>query len=173
MILLNQVLPVAGGSQATIYNSLLVAGKKVTLVKDVSEVDRYDRLLRYVFVDDVFVNYEMVRVGYDTSGSWLPDTACDQIFDTIYNQAIINKSGLWVQKSIPKPYDDPKPPPLIVVTIEAPVVTCICDPSYPDVCIPPYPPDLECKDELFKRFRVLLPHLHGFDRDQDGIGCES
>lgn len=48
-----------------------------------------------------------------------------------------------------------------------------CDPSYPDVCIPPYPPDLNCKDVPYKRFRVLSPDPHGFDRDKDGVGCES
>ncbi|GIW13027.1 MAG: hypothetical protein KatS3mg062_0466 [Tepidiforma sp.] len=48
-----------------------------------------------------------------------------------------------------------------------------CDPSYPDVCIPPFPPDLDCGDIPFRRFRVLPPDPHGFDRDHDGIGCES
>lgn len=46
------------------------------------------------------------------------------------------------------------------------------DPSYPDVCIPPYPPDLDCGDIPYKNFRVLSPDPHGFDRDNDGIGCE-
>lgn len=48
-----------------------------------------------------------------------------------------------------------------------------CDPSYPDVCIPPYPPDLDCGDIPFRRFRVVGADPHGFDRDRDGIGCES
>ena len=47
-----------------------------------------------------------------------------------------------------------------------------CDPSYPDVCIPPYPPDLDCGDISYTNFRVLPPDPHGFDRDKDGIGCE-
>lgn len=48
-----------------------------------------------------------------------------------------------------------------------------CDPSYPTVCIPPHPPDLDCGDIPHRRFRVLPPDPHGFDRDNDGIGCES
>lgn len=49
-----------------------------------------------------------------------------------------------------------------------------CDPSYPDFCIPPPPPDLDCKDvKPHKKFRVLPPDPHGFDRDGDGIGCEN
>ena len=48
-----------------------------------------------------------------------------------------------------------------------------CDPSYPDVCIPVYPPDLDCGEISYKNFKVLQPDPHGFDGDQDGIGCES
>lgn len=48
-----------------------------------------------------------------------------------------------------------------------------CDSSYPDVCIPPYPPDLDCPDIEFRRFEVRGPDPHGFDGDNDGIGCES
>ena len=47
-----------------------------------------------------------------------------------------------------------------------------CDPSYPGVCIPPAPPDLDCKDVTDRRFQVLQPDPHNFDRDGDGIGCE-
>ena len=49
----------------------------------------------------------------------------------------------------------------------------ICDPSYPDVCIPPYPPDLNCGEISFKNFKVLPPDPHRFDGDKDGIGCQS
>jgi len=48
-----------------------------------------------------------------------------------------------------------------------------CDPSYPDVCIPPYPPDLDCGQIEYRDFNVLQPDPHGFDADNDGIGCES
>ena len=48
-----------------------------------------------------------------------------------------------------------------------------CDPSYPDVCIATYPPDLDCGEIGFSNFRVIQPDPHGFDRDNDGIGCES
>ena len=48
-----------------------------------------------------------------------------------------------------------------------------CDPSYPTICLPPPPPDLNCGDIPYRRFQVLAPDPHGFDRDKDGIGCES
>ena len=47
------------------------------------------------------------------------------------------------------------------------------DSSYPDMCIPSPPPDLNCGDISDKGFKVEPPDPHGFDRDGDGIGCES
>jgi micrococcal nuclease len=48
-----------------------------------------------------------------------------------------------------------------------------CDSSYPGVCIPPAPPDLDCGDIPYRRFTVLQLDPHGFDGVYDGIGCES
>ncbi len=45
-----------------------------------------------------------------------------------------------------------------------------CDSSYPDICIAPYPPDLDCGEISYRRFRVVGADRHGFDGD--GIGCE-
>ena len=61
--------------------------------------------------------------------------------------------------------EQPKPP----ATRQAPT----CDPSYPTVCIPPYPPDLDCGEIRYANFEVAGSDPHGFDRDRDGIGCES
>lgn len=52
-----------------------------------------------------------------------------------------------------------------------------CHPSYPDYCIPPPPPDLDCPDiKGRKPFRVRHDvrdaDPHGFDRDRDGRACE-
>jgi endonuclease YncB( thermonuclease family) len=47
-----------------------------------------------------------------------------------------------------------------------------CHPAYPTVCIPPPPPDLDCKDIPYRGFKVLPPDPHRLDRDGDGIGCE-
>jgi micrococcal nuclease len=42
----------------------LVLGKEVRMVADVSDRDRFDRLLRYIYVGDLLVNEEMVRAGW-------------------------------------------------------------------------------------------------------------
>ncbi len=48
-----------------------------------------------------------------------------------------------------------------------------CDPSHPTVCIPPPSTDLDCDDVSFRNFKVIPPDPHGFDSDNDGVGCET
>ena len=82
-------------SQATQKNEDLVLGKTVTLIMDISEVDRYEHLLRYVIVDDVFVNETMVRVGMATAVSYPPDTACASTFREAQGIAEMGLLGMW------------------------------------------------------------------------------
>lgn len=151
------------GLQSYQKNRSLVEGKQVDLYKDVSDVDRYDRLLRYVVVDNMFVNYEMVRTGYAYASTYPPDVACSITFSDAQSIARIGLVGLWAPTAIP-------------TTIKITAPTALqgnCDPSYPTVCIPPPPPDLDCPEIPFDDFKVLQPDPHGFDRDKDGIGCET
>jgi hypothetical protein len=48
-----------------------------------------------------------------------------------------------------------------------------CSPSYPDTCIPPPPPNLNCDDVDDTNFEVVGSDPHGFDNDDDGVGCET
>jgi micrococcal nuclease len=59
--------------EAVEANRALVNGETVRLVKDVSETDRYGRLLRYVYVGSVFVNQELVSRGYAEVVLYEPD----------------------------------------------------------------------------------------------------
>jgi len=59
--------------EASQANRDLVDGKTVRLERDTSDTDRYDRLLRYVYVDDVFVNAELIRQGYAEVVLYEPD----------------------------------------------------------------------------------------------------
>jgi hypothetical protein len=49
----------------------------------------------------------------------------------------------------------------------------ILSPDGISVSIPPYRPDLNCPEVAHKDFSVLPPDPHGFDRNADGIGCET
>lgn len=72
----------------------------------------------------------------------------------------------------PTPSPPPPPPPPSPEPTQPPP-SGGCDPSYPTVCIAPPPPDLDCGDVPYRRFTVRQPDPHDFDRDRDGIGCES
>ena len=70
----------ADGAAARDKNAALVSGKTVRLEKDVSETDRYGRLLRYVWVGDMMVNAELVRQGYAQAATFPPDVKYQQKF---------------------------------------------------------------------------------------------
>jgi hypothetical protein len=71
------------------------------------------------------------------------------------------------------PTATPVPPTSTPATPTATATSGNCDPSYPTVCIPPSPPDLDCPDIAERRFEVLPPDPHRFDGDGNGIGCEA
>lgn len=89
------------GPEAKTANASLVEGKQVRLEMDVSERDRYGRLLRYVFVDDLFVNAELVRRGYAQVATYPPDVAHAEEFLELQRQAQAEGAGLWAPASQP------------------------------------------------------------------------
>ena len=87
------------GREAYEENKKLVAGKNVRLVKDVSETDKYGRLLRYVYLDDIFVNDHLVKNGFAQVSTYPPDVKYKNMFLESQRQAKIANAGLW--KSCP------------------------------------------------------------------------
>jgi micrococcal nuclease len=87
------------GVQASQKNSQLVLGKEVILEKDVSETDRYGRLLRYVYLasesGQVFVNHELVKTGYAQASSYPPDIKYQDQLRAAEAEAMENQLGLW------------------------------------------------------------------------------
>ncbi len=82
-------------TEATAKNRELVEGKKVDLIKDVSERDRYGRLLRYVWVEGIFVNHELVRQGYAMTSTYPPDVKYQSLFSQAQHEALNDQLGLW------------------------------------------------------------------------------
>jgi micrococcal nuclease len=83
------------GPEAKAKNIELVEGKLVTLEKDVSDTDKYGRLLRYVYADGVFVNGELVRLGYAEAVSYPPDTRYQWQLEQLEKEAKAAKRGIW------------------------------------------------------------------------------
>lgn len=83
------------GKEASAKNAELVGGKQVTIYTDISETDKYNRLLRYIFVGDTFINYELVKQGFANAKRYPPDTACAELFEQAEATAKTALLGMW------------------------------------------------------------------------------
>jgi micrococcal nuclease len=87
-------------------NKELVEAKEVRLEKDISERDKYNRLLRYVYLpteaspSGEFVNALLVQEGYALASTFPPDVKYAELFKNLEKEARENKRGLW-NKCIP------------------------------------------------------------------------
>jgi micrococcal nuclease len=83
------------GEEAKTLNSSLVLGKHVTIVTDVESTDAYGRTLAYVFVDDLFVNEEMIRAGAALARPYPPNVTHQDLFCDAMNEARVEERGMW------------------------------------------------------------------------------
>jgi micrococcal nuclease len=90
------------GSEALMANAALVDGQTVTMVKDEggearSEVDRFGRLLRYVYVGDTLVNAQLIVEGYAQAMEYPPGTNSDLMayFTGLELEARTTGDGCW------------------------------------------------------------------------------
>jgi len=80
--------------KATDKNRELVEGKELLLIKDVSDKDKYGRLLRYVYTD-VFINEVLVKDGFAKALTIKPDISKEEIFIKAEMEARSNKLVIW------------------------------------------------------------------------------
>lgn len=85
----------SGGREAAEINRRLVLGKSVRLELDVRERDRYRRLLAYVWVGDVLINAELVRLGYAHALTMPPNVAYARRIVRLEREAREAGRGLW------------------------------------------------------------------------------
>lgn len=88
------------GKEASNETKALLSGKVVILQKDVSETDKYNRLLRYVYLpledgSTLFVNDYLVREGYAKVYTYPPDVKFNEQFRQAEKEARENNKGLW------------------------------------------------------------------------------
>lgn len=155
------------GAEATAKNRLLVGGKRVLLFKDSSETDVFDRLLRYVVLEDgTFVNLEMVSAGLAQARAYPPDTACQALFAAAEDRARQAALGLWSTAPTPQ-ITTPAPAAAPALPAQA---TCNCR-----------GPDLDCSDfssqaqaqTCFAACKSQgLGDIFRLDGDHDGKVCE-
>lgn len=86
------------GLAATQANRRLVEGKTVRLEYDVQTYDRYGRLLAYVYVDGVFVNAELIRLGFAQPMTIPPNVKHAEAFREAAGEARREQRGLWAPR---------------------------------------------------------------------------
>lgn len=151
-----------GFSEATEFTKLLCPIGSIANVDqdDLQPFDKFKRMLGKVTCSGGVLNSELLShkladisteycsTSEFSSESWAQENGC-----ATTNQPVTPQ----MSKEIPEPSSNENN----------------CDPSYPDFCIPPSPPDLDCKDvATHKKFTVYPPDPHRFDEDKNGIGCE-
>lgn len=160
--------------------SLLNSPGQLSLKTDpkLDKVDRYGRLLRYVFIGKTNINLKMVEIGAAAPYFYKGDIG--QYSAQILKAAQTAKSkslGLW--KSCPGTQLTPNDAVTTISTVattsaSANTTGVKCDPNYAG-CIPVFPPDVDCTD--IKRLglapvKMVGKDVHKLDRDGDGIGCD-
>jgi len=95
--------------EATRCNKQLLERGTVRLEKDISETDIYGRLLRYVYVGDIFVNAELVRQGLAEVKAYPPDTKYQSYLEEMEAKAKQAGIGLWALalRQVPTPIPAP------------------------------------------------------------------
>ena len=87
----------AFGIEAWQANRELVEGKTIRLERDVSETDKYGRLLRYVWMDGTMVNAELVRRGLAEAQAYPPDTRYQIYLEQVEAEARQAGRGMWAK----------------------------------------------------------------------------
>lgn len=178
------------GKKASDKNKELVEGKKVRLEKDVSETDKYGRLLRYVYIGDIFVNEYLVKEGYASSVSYPPDVKYQDKFREAEEQAREEEKGLWgdvcniptstVKPTIistPRPVTISTPKPTTKASYNTPAPTTNVTPLVPQAgesyicnCKKTCSQMVSC-DEAYYQLNTCGCSVR--DGDKDGVPCEN
>ena len=101
------------GKEASDFTKEQLQDKKVLLEKDVSDTDRYNRLLRYIWLEepsdlenptyedvrDKMFNGILVRDGYANAATFPPDVKYQEYFARIEQEAKDKGVGLWDEEA--------------------------------------------------------------------------
>ena len=81
--------------EATDLNRGLVEVRRVSLLTDKTDRDRFGRLLRYVVAGDILVNAELVREGMAEARRYEPDVKFAACFESLMVESQEERRGIW------------------------------------------------------------------------------
>jgi micrococcal nuclease len=160
------------GREASLRAHSLLDGASVWLEYDASQgrIDKYGRTLAYLWLPDGrMYNETIIAEGFAHEYTYAIPYRYQDRFVAAERAARDGARGLWSPATCAGDTTQPAAAPVVP---SAGVPRPGCDPSYPDACIPPSPPDLDCADVPQRGFRVAGADPHRFDADRDGFGCE-
>lgn len=82
------------------FNKQLVENQIVSLEKDISDKDKYGRILRYVYLDGTLINEILISQGFAKADTVPPDTKYASIFKQAEKEALQDSRGLWKECGI-------------------------------------------------------------------------
>ena len=87
--------------EASDYLRELLRGRRVRIEQDEEQLDRYGRILGYVYVEheeeEILVNEEMIRQGYAEAKDYPPNTQFSERFDEAEQEAREHRRGIWAE----------------------------------------------------------------------------
>ena len=84
-----------GGEESHEYLAHLILNKGITLEKGHEDRDKYNRLLRFVYIGTTCINEEMIKQGYAEARYLSPDDPLREYYIQLEMEAETAKSGLW------------------------------------------------------------------------------
>jgi micrococcal nuclease len=93
------------GKEASEFTNKTLLDKAVKLVFEKDIKDRYGRLLAYIILkDNSLYNAVLVRNGYARVEIVSPNTSYSKYFNTLQDEAVKDKTGLWKLPSDKQPF---------------------------------------------------------------------
>ena len=167
--------------ESALHLASLLGNGPVRLVPDSSDRDLFDRLLRYVYAGDVFVNQEMVRAGMAIARRYPPDTRMASLLEKAQIEAQGAGIGGWA--TVTTSSSSSTNTAVTTTATAAPTTTSAsnCHPSYEGACLAVGQGDYDCaggsgNGPNYVRGPVFVVGPDVFDldgNDNDGVGCES
>lgn len=155
--------------QAVAANGDLVSGKYVILVKDLSDKDVEGALLRYVFVDNQFVNYELLRRGFAHTKILQPDTSCERAFQAAQAEAKTAYQGVWIATPTPTATITTTP---TITTIPSATRIPVCKCTGPDLTCNSFPNQAKAQACFEYCKEMGYGDIFGLDKNNNGLACE-
>jgi micrococcal nuclease len=184
------------GSEASARTADLLFGQVVSLERETSDVDRFGRLLRHVWLGDQLVATILLREGYARAYLYPPDAAKSAEFETYEYEAWSESRGLWGACGVPATLsdldEDPATPtplpalPTMQIVRSTPTAGPIATPGPPGPPAGAFDParylnqgdryncsDFQSQADAQAVLRADTSDPNRLDTDRDGIACES